>query len=337
MNNTNTDNTREAEISRIADLVIEKLVDNYSLRRDAYGGVYFEIYTDYRDELREDAIKDFFNANDPREAMSDYMWEWEVRCQDDSRGQLYDDAKDALDELIEEDGSIGELSEDDYDWVLEMVLDEPYYEFDRDFAQQDVDVNLVVDVGEANRDYGIMKPEDLSRYETIDEYVEENSDEGWYWLARQQGYTEEPVRKALLDGEFGGSVFLKSLNQEFYELTTGMAALTFTVRMTIAEAFTLNEVIEKGRKENHYYPELRTDRGTVTIPKTCTVGLVNPWSGSGSIIDISLEKDVVLPIQYLSSALPDGCAGNYGIKEIYGVDGSLWDTDCYILNPEGGE
>ena len=57
--------------------------------------------------------------------------------------------------------------------------------------------------------------------------------------------------------------------------------------------------------------------------KDAVCGLYDTWNGAGSVLEIDLEKDVVLPLKYVSSSLPDGGRG-WSVANVYGVCSSMW-------------
>ena len=73
-----------------------------------------------------------------------------------------------------------------------------------------------------------------------------------------------------------------------------------------------------------------TGRGYLLLSKNTTCGLYDSWNGSGSILEIKLEKDVHLPFRCIASADHDGCHG-YGIREIYGCGSDLWSDNAVKL------
>ena len=62
-------------------------------------------------------------------------------------------------------------------------------------------------------------------------------------------------------------------------------------------------------------------------------GLYDSWNGGGSYFDIELEKDVVLPIKFIHSAIPDQYKGRYcyGIDNCYGFCGSVWEQGSVVI------
>lgn len=70
-----------------------------------------------------------------------------------------------------------------------------------------------------------------------------------------------------------------------------MNALVFLVKMTLEEYFTLRDGIDKEKKRNESYNlSERTGRGCLVLSKDTTCGLYDSWNGSGSVLEIKLEK-----------------------------------------------
>jgi len=96
--------------------------------------------------------------------------------------------------------------------------------------------------------------------------------------------------------------------------------------MSLGEMLELKEELEtldKKYKEFHYYPSKRRDKGYLVIDKSSSFGLYDSWNGAGSIFDITPNKDVKIPLKYISDCLIDGYRG-YSIREIYGVSTDFW-------------
>ena len=109
-----------------------------------------------------------------------------------------------------------------------------------------------------------------------------------------------------------------------------MNALTFFVEMTVEQLFDLQEAIKDNEKKD---PPLKKDeyrcvwerkgRRKIILDKKAVCGLYDTWNGAGSILEIKLEKDVVLPMKYISTAWPDGGRG-YSLASAYGICSDMW-------------
>ncbi len=189
------------------------------------------------------------------------------------------------------------------------------------FLSQNVYVDILVNAGDLNFDYTLNAP--FASWDGKEaKRIDENS--ALLWLARQQGYTKTALTKALRDRKIANDTFLKSVLSEVENVTSAMNVLTFLTEMTFEEWFKLDNAISKEKPLNdRYFPLKSKGRGYIILDKSTTCGLYNPWNGSGSCLEIELEKDVRLPIRMIDSATPDGDRG-YSISEIWGLCGSAW-------------
>lgn len=63
----------------------------------------------------------------------------------------------------------------------------------------------------------------------------------------------------------------------------------------------------------------RTGRwnGYVVLDRRGRAGFFDCWRGSGSSMELALERDVKLPIKYIVSALPDAVQDRYSVYTVY--------------------
>ena len=128
-------------------------------------------------------------------------------------------------------------------------------------------------------------------------------------------------------------LFMKSVYDELRNLTSSINELVFCVKMTVRQFCDLRDAIAVESDLNKsYYPKERKGRGHIVLTKDSTCGLIDEWQGSGSLLEIALEKDIRLPIRYIARVVYDG-AVKYGIKEIYGVSDSLWSGAVKEIKP----
>lgn len=289
--------------------------------KDENGVFYEEIYADYRDTLDDCTLKNICNDEHPREK----FWELLDECYRDCE---WDYADDVIKRVLE-DEDVAELIENlDADEVRELIRDQFYIRYpEKHFLKEDVLVDLVIDTGDMNYDFtsNIIG----GHYDASDDSIPEES--SLLWLARQQGYKKSELKKALVERGKCESPLLKSIYVETANCSTHMNALVFLVKMTLEQYFNLRDAIDKEKKRNEsYYLSTRTGRGFLILSKDTTCGLYDSWNGSGSILEIKLEKDVRLPFRCIASADHDGCHG-YGIRKIYGCGSELWSDNAVKL------
>lgn len=175
----------------------------------------------------------------------------------------------------------------------------------KEFLNEKYAVNVIIDTGDSNYDFTLN---------CAPFYCEIDDKASIVWFANENGYSKKQLENALKNEKFSKSKFLKLLYEEVYNCTSHMNALTFLIEAT------LEELIIMQSKSNIKY---------IKINKSAKAGLCDFWNGAGGLLNIQLEKDIVIPMKYIHSSLPDGLVG-YGINEIYGLDRKLWERGRII-------
>ncbi len=249
-----------------------------------------DIYADYRDSLEHSSLVKIGEQDKEtvREEFYSYFQEDEAIFEEQSH----------LVKLIKDDLS----SEVENDELMEWVEENVSFNFPYDhYLKQSVCVNVSVETGESNYDY------------TLNNLVECSQGKHWklsnegslVWLAKQQGYNKVQAKKAIKNPGSIESKFLKSIFEESNNVTTHMNQLVFFVRMSLGE-----------------YIDLKEDPREFVVSRNTRCGLVDFWNGAGSILDIQLEKNVLIPAKKLTMHI-DGAVG-HSVGEIYGLLNSFW-------------
>ena len=311
--------TNEQVIERITDIID---IETY-LRKNSDGHYYGEIYADHHDELSKQSIKKIFKSNHPREE----FYEMVSGVFLDADGEYYNDILKILENHFDDEHDEACYDEwEDFirDWVYENVhFDYPY----KHFLNQDIQINIIVDTGDANYDYTLNNLFNWYADRSEDREISEKS--SLIWLMKQQGYTFAQIVDFIENENFHGSKLLKSIYQESVNCSTSMGALVFLVNMSLEEALKLNETV--GQTNAVYtgkHEEEDKRQGNIIISKDTQCGLFDAWNGAGGVLEIELEKDVMLPLKYVDSSLPDGCRGLYSVMDTYGICSSLWTGEC---------
>lgn len=299
--------------------IIKNILDKKYWDNEQNGEYYSTIYADYRDEISDDTIRDFMRNDSPLtsleekffEMQNEYAWEYEYP-------ELLEEIKAALPQELYE-----HFEEDIREWLESHV----YYEIDEKHYNRDVCLTLLVDAGDANYEYTCNN---ILNYAS-DGTGEFPAESSVLWLARQQG-KEESLKKAVKDyfkaDDFKApDSFCSSVMSELINLTTGIGALTFLVKMPLIDYLRLVEQIKS------------KDNGVLVIPKDTTCGLFNRWDGGGSVFEVELEQDVKVPFSMIGDLSPDinKCYGihgymNWSVHNVYGVNDSLWRTELSVCN-----
>ena len=222
-----------------------------------------------------------------------------------------------------------------WDYVYDKLCDRLYFEFPYDhFYKQECCVDLMIDTGDANFDYGCNSP---YPYWCGEKGVPLEKESALVWLAETQGYTKKQLEQALDEGDVEIAYgFLESMRQEVANETSSMNCLTFLVRMRLDDLARLSSLIKLQEPEGEHFfnADLRPDCGSLKISKKAQPGLYDPWNGAGSVFDIKLEKDITLPVKYIRSCLPDSHF-RWSVESVYGMLKSAWeDVVTDIKGPE---
>lgn len=210
-----------------------------------------------------------------------------------------------------------EFDEGYHDFIYEWVREHIHINFPFDeFLKRTVCVDITVDTGDANYDF------------TLNSFYEGKINDlaSTVWLSKQQGYSKTQLNKAYNEGDYSKNSFLESLVAEYVNECTGINALTFLVKMPLRQAIAILEAkkeLEKTiTKDERYCPKKIKDRKYLVLDKDVNCGLIDFWNGSGSLLELKLEKDVKLPIKFVHEISPDSCY-KWGFKNIYGCDDSF--------------
>jgi len=282
--------------------IVDKEIDSYCWK-DKDGFYYIEIYADYRDKLGEHNIKKILEYDTKEEAQQifdEIIWDAYMFSEDVYIDELTGNIKQAYEDEVPD----SENTYYDYeDEIRDYINDQVYIKYPYDhYLNENVCLNVVVDVGDGNYDF--TKNELFGCNYTKKGLKEPSS---LVWLMQQQGYSMEQIQKFVDEEDFQGSKFLESVYNECLNTSSCMNALTFFIKATLKEAI-----------------ELKGIEKDIIIPKYINCGLVDFWNGGGSLLEIELEKDVVIPKEYIDSITIDGGRGRYGVGSIYGMMSSFW-------------
>lgn len=290
------------------------------------GGI--EIYTDYGErELSDSFLKKIFKHDNPREAFNDELAGWAMDyAMEYGEDKLENDIRE---ELTDEEEK---YFTDNFDEIWEYVRENTYFYYDSEDFNNEVKVNIMVDCG--NWNYDCVCDNVLNWYgNSGDGSIDKES--SMLWLAKTQGKATA-LRKACkqvhrddgyyVDRDKNKDKFIESCIQEFENLPSHMATVTFLVKMPLFDLFDLIELQNKEYDEKGKYDPRKNEKSKsyIVLGKETMCGLYDPWSGGGSVLEVELDKDVKLPIKYAIFCV-EGCKMHgYDVDEVYGLIDSCW-------------
>lgn len=275
-----------------------------------------EIYVDYRDfEDLEYYVVDFKNI-------------------DDFCDNLYNSYQEVIFEY--QDNIIIELSKkydikydsEDFEELKDIVCENLIVEVPiQKFLNKEVRVNILTNFyNELNSDFisngwlrWIMKSQGykLSDYPMLKEYA------NYRCLRPVPGtsYYSDPAKDDWNDEEIKkyNNKFLKSILQEVNnQIIDYMRTFTFLATITVEDYFRMKSGDYKAIKFN----------------KDVMCGLYNPWNGSGSLLEVELEKDVTVQKKNIYQVQLEGIkeknCGGYKVDEVYGLVHSCWKSEAKL-------
>lgn len=304
---------------------IKKIIeDNFGV--NIGGGI--EIYTDYRDrELSSKTICQICEADYPMESFGDILAEWAM----DYAVEYGDhDIEQCLFKNFSEEEK--QLYQQNVNECWDYIQDNFYYFYDINDFNNEVYVNIMIDCGNGNYDYtcdNVLNWNGKFGDGTIDKTS------SMLWLAKTQGKATA-LRKACkqqyrddgyyVDRNKETDRFVESCMQEFENLSSHMGTVTFLVKMPLLQLCELIEVKNKEYDEQGKYdPRKNTkSKSYIVLDKQTECGLFDTWNGSGSVLEIQLDKDVKVPIKYCQFCV-DGCKmRGYDVDEVYGLVSGCW-------------
>ena len=278
---------------------VQRILEKY-MHLPKNNGVFIStIYLDYNDYLPEEAILEITKDEDPEEAFYEYVGDWMM----DSISYEESYVLECIENNWDND-KFGEYYAYYNEFVQEVVYSREIIDFVFPYdhlLKQEVCVNLLVDTGDGDYDFTLNNF--LSYNAQEEEYKEIEKESSILWLVKQQGYTEEDLIEAIENDTYNR--FLKTVVEELENPTSSMNALSFFVSMTLGEYI---RFIKEGE--------------TITVDTSTSCGLVDHWSGAGSLLSIELAKPVTLTKDILEPHV-DGGRG-YGVDSIYGMLSSFW-------------
>lgn len=298
------------------------------------GGI--EMYLDYRDTLSDSTLYEIMTADNPREYFNELISDLTV----DGAVYYEDELEKTIKRNLTEDEE--KFFDENFDELRDWFHEHYYYYYDDNHYNETVKVNIMLDTGNCNYDF--TRDNILNYCNYYSNEGKDLKDSSIFWLAKQQKKATL-LRKAIkkvLNGEdikFEDK-FIESTIEELENLPSHMATLTFLVNMPLFDYFDLREAMAAEEKLNDSYVlEDRKGKGTITISKDTMCGLFDVWSGGGSLLEIELDKDVVLPIKCIWKAEIETGKSEYGysVNSVYGFVESVWDgtvKETHYMNEE---
>lgn len=198
------------------------------------------------------------------------------------------------------------------------------------FFRKDYHINLMFATPkEENYDMGAIP---TMFYESADKSADFDyfTDNALTYLIHQQGYTLADVYEGIVHPEkVAENTFLKSVVEEIDNFPNySMAELTALISLSGKDLLDTLDAIANGREY-------------IVLSKGTMIGLYNEWQGTGSMLEIQLERDAIIPTSMVRNVQFEGERGGkvkenngYTVDECFGLIGSCWTEGEVSLTAE---
>lgn len=211
--------------------------------------------------------------------------------------------------------------ENDDDFIIDEVEDLILNNFNITTNLNDsiVCIAIIVNHGDMNYDYSLH---DILHY--TNEKLRKEA--GLYWLATQQKKNGRLLKAIKTLDHKTSDNFVNTCVEELINLPYGShSALTICTQIKWEDLIKLKKEIESFEDSEYRYSptKCRTGRfcdNKITISKNAIVGLFDYMAGGGSTMEIEVDKDIKIPIQFIHKVMPffgKSCTG-YTPDEVYG-------------------
>ena len=289
----------------------------YALDKDGFG---IERYIDYRDEFPKSKIQEILDSDNPQDAFYEVVGNWDVDCDD----WFYkDDFWKQFKDFCNENGISDEENPGD------VVRENFYWHYPDSFLNPAFKAVIRINTGDGNYDYTLHN---VCNYASSYGYIQNgkgglDKKAGLYWLAKQQkrlGLLQEHIIKSdhYSNGDCKESKFVESCITELVNSSSHMATLTFLVKINLQDAIKILQTLKDNEDNYSWYNPQDTKGnpfGYIKLDKSTICGLYDRCSGSGSLMEIELERDVKIPLHFITSIDTDT-----DIQKVYDMCGDCW-------------
>lgn len=289
----------------------------------------YEIYVDYQEQISNSQLAQISRSDDPTCAYAEVEDEWIFNASEYEFVELMRIISENMDDFDEHEDEIRDWIQDNVYWYLPSSV-----------AEQEVDVVLSLDTGDCDSDF--TQCNILNWYGIDGGYCDKENplpkESPIRWLAEQQGKLKEIEKMLSLEFDeyvvhYDGdkfSKFTQSVKQELENASSHMNTLVFLCKMSLKEFLDFRyHISEEKELNNSYIYSERKGTGAIKVTKNAMCGLYDIWNGGGSVLEIELEKDVVIPYKAIFQVWIDcpGCKANglgYDVSDVYGFDSSAF-------------
>lgn len=295
---------------------LKKIFDKYVESLDTEPDMSFKNY-----------LGDYFYENHDSLFFGDFEWWMDeiIKDMSDDMREIYDELSSNMSapEIFEEYGGYQGLDYDVASFIPELKLNILFGTYE-----------------DYNHENTLIKYEFPGDLSSMLRWGTDCYDNFMTYLIHQQGYKVEDMLNALyVPSGFNepASNFLRSCVNELNNTTYDMVAVTALIKTKDLDVL---EALARGlASKERVHADIDGEHecfDRLELSPMTEIGLFDSWNGSGSILGIELEKNLVVPVEYVRKVQFEGCDRNlnrgWSVNDVYGLVGSSWRDTCTVVN-----
>lgn len=205
------------------------------------------------------------------------------------------------------------------DKAFEFLNDSIAIDFDRSYEQQMMRVNAIVSTaGEIT-----VGSESNSNKRQVQSFIKT--------IVEDQGHTMEELNKAF--DEYSDAVLLPAFSDGdrlYKEQTERYGKFVASLASEIANSnpFNIDDFVFLTKVSVEDYARLGDEDATLTFQPGVMCGMYNSHDGSGSVLEVELEKEITVPRSDIAELQIESRVEKHGysycVDEVYGLVGTAW-------------
>lgn len=306
-----------------AQELLDKVDDEFYLMGEKNGGLVIEgpVYYDCRisDANQVQALVDAVHAGRPQQECLDSLRneaDWTTESFVSSRMQTI------VTKWLEQKG-VDLTKEENWskqDAAFEFLNDEVAINFDRSYEQQKMPINVVIS------QYGELTvgSEDNYNKRQVQPFIRT--------LVEEQGHSMQELNAAF--DEYSG-VFLHPAYSEGADLFKaqeqryGKFIASLACEIANSSPYNIDSYVFLTKLSVTDYAKLGDEDATITFQSGTMSGMFEPVDGSGSLLEVELEKEMTVPMSIVSELQIESSVEKHGysynVNEVYGLTAQCWD------------
>lgn len=306
-----------------AAALLARVDSEFYLSGEENGGLVIDGYNYYdcaiEDANQTEALFEAVHENKPKQECLDALGneaDWNVESY--ISGQMHTIVNDWMHDkgydLTKEEN--WELQDRAFDFLNDSIA----IDYDRSYEQQEMRVNVIV----ATAGDITVGSEDNPNKRTVQSFIKE--------LVEDQGHTMDDLNAAF--DEYSDAVLLPAFSEgdKLYKAQTekyGKFIASLASEIANSNQFNVDEFVFLTKLSVEDYARLGDEDTTITCPAGTVCGMYNRFDGSGSVLEVELEKEITIPrfnipeLQIESHKETFGF--HYNVDEVYGLTAQCWE------------